>query len=108
MAQPGPMATAIPLALAGGVVSGLPIYSMGDSGFIPPRARKILAAGALAAGIVGVAAGASLLAVGAAREDQLGARAQDYKNGGFSILMGMGAPLGAGIAALVGRRAGGR
>jgi hypothetical protein len=108
VAQPGPMTTAIPLALAGGVVSGLAIYSMGDSGFIPPRARKILAAGALAAGIVGVAAGSSLLAVGAAREGELGDRAEGFQNGGFSILMGMGAPLGAGIAALVSRRAGGR
>jgi hypothetical protein len=107
--QPEHIATAIPLGVVGGVVAGLAIHSMVDTGFIPPRERKILALGATAAGLLGMVVGSTLLAVGATRWDDLrSTQARGLENAGFSILVGMGAPLGAGIAALVSRQAGGR
>jgi len=105
--QPEHIAVAVPLGVVSGVVTGLAIHSMIDTGFIPPRERKLLAIGATTLGLLGAVVGTSLLAVGASRRDDPSS-ARGLQNTGFSILVGIGAPLGAGIAALVSRRAGGR
>jgi hypothetical protein len=103
-ARPEQVVTAIPLGLVGGVITGLAVHSMADAGFIPSRTRKILAASTITLGLLGVAAGSSLMAIGSAREPELTTgKAKALQNAGFSVLVGMGAPLGAGIAALVSR-----
>lgn len=108
-AEPDHVATAVSLGVVGGVVTGLAIHSMIDTGLIPPRERKILAVSATTMGLLGTLLGSVLLTVGSQAERDLAhERARRAQNAGFGILVGMGAPLGAGIAALVSRRAGGR
>mgnify|MGYP006870805534 CR=1 FL=1 len=101
-ARPGATATAIGLGLAGGAVAALASHVLADAGFVPTRRRKILAACTTAVGLLGVAVGSALLATGSM---QAGAQERDQRlqNAGFSVLVGMGAPLGVGIATIVTR-----
>lgn len=101
-ARPGATATGIGLGLAGGAVAALASHVLADAGFVSSRRRKFLAAGTTAVGLIGVIAGSTLMAIGSM---QRGAGERDLKlqNAGFSILLGMGAPLGVGIATIVTR-----
>jgi hypothetical protein len=103
-AQPGLMTTAIGLSLAGGVVAGLASHALVDASFVSPRKRKLLAVSTTAVALVGSALGATLLTIGNVRDDDRdGGIDLPLQRAGFSVLVGMSAPLGVGIAAIVSR-----
>ncbi|MEX1362463.1 MAG: hypothetical protein AB1Z98_05010 [Nannocystaceae bacterium] len=98
--DPGKMAPALTFAVISAAVSGLAIHGMIDEGFIPPRERKIVAALGTSIGLAGIITGAALVAAGFRSGERR------WANVGFGLATGMGAPLGAGISALVSRRGG--
>lgn len=101
-ARPGATATGIGLGLAGGAVAALASHVLADAGFVSSRRRKFLAAGTTAVGLVGIALGSVLMGIGSMQEGTDG-RDLRLQNAGFSVLLGMGAPLGVGIATIVTR-----
>lgn len=101
-ARPGATATGIGLGLAGGAVAALASHVLADAGLVSSRRRVFLAAGTTAIGLVGIVLGSALMGVGSL---QKGTEARDLRlqNAGFGVLLGMGAPLGVGIATIVTR-----
>lgn len=102
--SPGHIVGATALGATGAVVTGLAVHSLVDAGFLRSRDRRIVAITGLAVGLAGSIAGTTMLATGQHGESS-SARAS-LSNAGIGVLVSMGTPLGAGIAALVSRRGG--
>lgn len=94
----GLMPTAIGLSLAGGAVAGLASHALADARFISSRRRKLLAASAMTVALAGSVLGSTLLVIGKSGPDD-----RTLSSAGFSVLVGMSAPLGVGIATIVSR-----
>lgn len=99
--RPGFTGPGIALSAVGAAVSGLAMHSMIDAGYVSPRARKIVAFSSTAVGAVSALLGAVLLVRG-----NFGSESRDdlrLQSAGLGMLLVSGAPLGAGISALISR-----